>query len=320
MPSSITSAQRIDSHNSWPKKVGFAAELDFQQRIADAAGAAPFKTADLNDAGTAEFHRYLGNLIDGLDALPQRPDYTFDHCFRIIDSAAKQLTGKTKTTYAINEVYLNLFSTDPGTWSDIVEHLAFNIPMASAEYIARRLLDASIGKGTDPHAIASRAKKCLDSQRYAEITDKYSYGNFPGAPGAAVNACATFLRLLLATKRTSPLPKSKKSANAATYPALDLTVAANTLTSEEKLRLLLSLFLFVMRNERQHGSAVSPFRTSKATLERYASYYYALYCAYAFALGVISARDATTIQALTIFENVQVNISAFKKFFGTKAK
>jgi hypothetical protein len=317
MPSQKTSEQRIESHNDWPKKIEFSAELEFQKKIAAAGGLAPFKTAKLSDVSTEEFHRYLGTLIDGLDALPQRPDYLFDHCFRIIDAASKLLTNKSKTTYAISEVYLNIFSTDNAKWTNIVNLLCARMPKSSAEYISRRLLDASVNKGSDANAIATRARKCLGIHRFTEITQKYSYANV-GAPGNAVNKCASFLLLLLNTDK--PLPAAKKSGSASTYANLDLTVKSNLLTPQEKLRLIMSLFLFTMRNERQHGSAVSPFRTSKATLGRYASYYYAMVCAYTISLGVISARASGSISATTIEHNVRANLAEFEKFFGSNAR
>lgn len=318
MPILTTSDQRIQSHNAWPKKVEFSAEAEFQKKIATAGGLAPFATAKLADAGTPEFHRFLGSLIDGLDALPQRPDYLFDHCFRIIDAGAKMLTAKTRTTYAISEVYLNIFSTDHARWATVVNMLAASMPKSSSDYIARRLLDASIGKGSDPVAIVTRARKCLGNQRFAEITQKYSYAAAGAAPGSAVNECGSFLRLLLKTE--TPAKSAPKPGGLLKYPTLDLSAQGNLLKPEEKLRLILSLFLFTMRNERQHGSAVSPFRTSKAKLERYASFYYAMIFAYSVALGIISALDSKSIGAATILQNADANLAEFKKFFGANAK
>lgn len=317
MPSPTTSSQRIDHHNDWPKKIEFTAELEFQKKLAEFSGLAPFRTAKLLDVNTEEFHRYLGNLIDGLDALPQRPDYLFDHCFRIIDAGSKLLTGKTKTTHAISEAYLNIFSSDQNCWTDIVNSLCASLPKSSAEYIARRLLDASISKCADSNAIADRARKCLGNPRFSDITKKYAYANYGNSPGKVVSECASFLRLLL--KTNIPLSASRKGAKSSAYPNLDLSIQGNLLTPQEKLRFLMSVFLFTMRNERQHGSAVSPFRTSMASLKRYASYYYAMICAYTVSLGVISARARSSIDAQTISTNVSSNLDEFKKFFGANA-
>lgn len=313
MTSGITSSQRIQSHNGWPEKIDFSAELLFQKKLTEFGGLAPFRTANLANSSSTEFHRYLSNIIDGLDALPQRPDYLFDHCFRVIDAGSKILTGKSRTTYAISEAYLPIFSLDSSCWTHIVNQMCARMPKSSADYMARRLLDASIGKGTDPNAIVARARKCLGGKRFAEITQKYAYAS--SSAGKEVNELGTFLRLLLRTIA----PLAKKSATAAAYPSLDLTLPGNLLDAPNKLRVIMSLFLFTMRNERQHGSVASPFRTSMGTLARYASYYYAMICAYTICLGVISIREPTSITAATILSNLNVNLTEFGKFFGANA-
>lgn len=316
MPTPTTSEQRIELHNGWPKKVEFASELEFQKLLSKNGGLAPFKTAKLAEVATptsAEYHRFVGSIIDGLDALPQRPDYLFDHCFRVIDAGAKLLTAKSKTTQAIQEAYLPIFSTNPATWTDIVRQLCDAMPKSSSDYIAKRLLDASVLRGTDPHAISTRAKKCLPVQ-FAEMTQRYAYTGTTN--GKSVNDCGAYLRRLLKTNA----PATSKSASASSYPNLDLTVQGNLLSDGFKLRLLMSLFLFTMRNERQHGSSVSPFRTSMSSLARYASYYYAMICAYTVCLGVISAREPTAISAQDILINVNNNLNMFRSFFGANAK
>ena len=317
-----TSSKRIEYQNDWPTKIDFSAELEFQKKIEAAGGLAPFKTGKLTNVNSKDFHIYVGNLIDGLDALPHRPDYLFDHCFRIIDASSKTLTKKKKTTFAISEVNLNIFSTGKADWDQIADLMCKHMPTSTASYIATRLLDASLGKGTDAGAIVARGEKCISSKRFTEATKKYTYANYSG-PGVAVNKFASFIRLLL--KTSTPLKKTTKnssspSASTSNFSTLDLTKSANLLSKEDKIQFIITLLLFTMRNERQHGSSVSPFRTSKANLGRYASYYYAMICSYIIALGVVSTGFPKAISSSAILTNAQDNFAEFSKFFGSNAK
>lgn len=276
--------RRVVAHNVWPVATEFRAEAEFKDKIASLDGQAPFKTIALATNSNPAYQRCVGHLIDGLDALPNRPDYMFDHCVKVMDLAQRHLAQGNGLRGVMENLPPALLAEDPTSWEEIVKHLGQAIPRVTVDFLAKRLLQAYLGQGEKPKQVRDRAETAMGPTFYNAFCQKYTTdanGNTLQDFGINIPKAGSFLRLYL-----SGVPGTrKKKASAAV-----LNLTTNVIPAKTRMTVILSLLLFTVRNERAHGAVISPFRTSKANLERYESYYYLMLAGYVFALGTLVLR------------------------------
>jgi len=304
---------RIASHNGWPVITKTKAETDFSDLLDANPGLQvlipyPFDGIDDND-----FHRHLGMLIDGLEMLPKRPDHAFDFFFRAVDELSQMMTGKTKITDAVESlgprVCGSLATHD--AWKSFINLFSGKLPTPTARFMAQRVLDA-YGVKKDP--IRPRAERLFGEQRYKDFHQRFR-GRFAvedskGLAGGANNA-GVFLKHLVSQRAARPVGSGDQS-----YPTLDLADPSNIFDEPKALSAMMSLAAFTSRNERFHGSSLSPFRSSKASLSTYAGYYFEMLFVYTLAVGLmIELFDGCgDVDAWMI--NMNENIVKLDKLFG----
>jgi hypothetical protein len=276
--------RRVVAHNVWPVATEFRAETEFKNKIASQNGMAPFKTIALATNSNPAYQRCVGHLIDGLDALPHRPDYLFDHCVKVMDLAQRHLAKGKGMRGVMENLPAALLSQDSTSWEEITKQLGQAIPRVAVDLLAKRLLQAYLGQGEKPKQLRDRAETAMGEAFYNAFCKKYttdSSGNTLQDFGVNIPKAGSFLRLYLSGEPGT----RKKKASAAV-----LNLTTNAIPAETRMKVILSLLLFTVRNERAHGAVISPFRTSRANLERYENYYYLMLTAYVFALGTLVLR------------------------------
>ena len=304
---------RIATHNNWPNRVYFKAEEIFRDRLAKNNGKVPFKTIVLGSDSDHEYQKFIGHLIDGLEALPYRPDYLFDHCFRIIDCGADQLFPPKKGIQGIvqglDSLLLKIARHD---WEMITDALCNQMPLHTRQFIVKRMCSAYFGTDDNSVLLKARIIDCVGKTFYEEFIDKFSRdgkgGPAPIPSEVNFTKATSLLKLYLSGKAGT---RNKK----ATHPSLDLTKAGNLPSVNKRIEFILSILLFTMRNERAHGEVLSPFRTSKASINRYESYYFSMLAAYIFALGVLQLRNMGGVNGASILQCCQDNLNLQKTFF-----
>ncbi len=80
--------ERVNCHNKYPELVQFKAERKFKGKLDQANGVTPFEPTQIGYGDDAVYQTCIGHLIDGLEFLPYRPDYMFDHSFKVIAETA----------------------------------------------------------------------------------------------------------------------------------------------------------------------------------------------------------------------------------------
>jgi len=309
--------RRVEAHNNWPETTEFRAEIEFKEKLLAFDKFPPFKPISLGSNGDAGYQRCVGHLIDGLDALPLRPDYFFDHCFKVIDLSKEAVKSKTGIRGVMEKLPGALLKVDSTHWESIMDCLAAAIPRVTIDFLAKRLLEAPATLD-EQNKLKERADKCLGEKFYSAYCEKYLnpiidaettiperkreftfHENIPKA--------GSLLRLYLSGK-------SGTRPQAATVAALD--IINNPVKAEKRMQVLLSLLLFTIRNERAHGNVISPFRTSKAKFERYESYYYIMLVAYVFALGSLIVRfPSSSVSSEQVLQGCIHNIKLQRAFF-----
>lgn len=308
---------RIRSHNVWPVRTRSQAENDFSNLVEELTPTlflVPFKFANGNV--TPDFHRHLGMLIDSMEMLPSRPDHAFDICFRVVDELSQNLTSCGTITDALSGlgtfVCHNLGSS--ATWKDVIQEISKNLPPVTGRYLAQRLLE-SFPLAKDP--LKSRALGILGQKRYEQFFQKYRT-DLPTSTNpietehhvsTANNRAGEFLKLLISLR--APYPNATHSA----YSELDLSKPSLLFNHSDALNCMLSLLAYTARNERVHGSSLSPFRSSKASLTTYASYYFQFHLLYAISVGLMVESFPGCGASESWLENVKENFSKYALLF-----
>lgn len=275
--------ERIKAHNKWPKLTPFKAEEKFETVLAD-LGTVPFRPIILGENDHPDCQRCVGHLLDALEAMPKRPDLAFDACFRILDLIGTPLYPNSKLKGLCQGLPTQLIAADNHNWNAILDQLTNSMPLRTLEFLAKRLLTAP----RDNDSLNKRAKHAFGQNFHDAFLNKFApYGTDGKRPAVfdseIIKKAALLLKLYLSGKKgTRP--------QVATKSALDLASLANVPDARRRTEVILSLLLFMTRNERAHGNSISPFRTSKATVSRYQSYYFIMLSAYVFALALMNIK------------------------------
>lgn len=310
--------ERILIHNNFPMKKEFKAEILFRERLEFFENKAPFKTIELihnnHDLNNKDFQISIGHLIDGLEALPYRPDYMFDHCFRILDESGGMFYNEKGIKGVVQNLGAKLLTQSNNYWREIIDLLTKNVPLMTCRYLALKIISSKECVSKEDKEINKRVIDCIGEDLYNDFCENFKECNRNNIKSdeseknaEKINNAASFLRQLLRGTKAS-----KKSSH---NNKLDLTKENNLLSYQKRAEIILSLLLFTMRNERTHGSKLTPFKTSNSSLERYESYYYAMLSSYIFSLGVFELHSYGGVNSKKIMELTNLCINAQYKFF-----
>lgn len=307
--------ERVNIHNQFPEVILFKAEKKFREKLEKANKASPFIPIRFGYDGDTTFQTCVGHLVDGLEFLPFRPDYMFDHCFKVIDEAGGPLFFEKGITGVVQRLGNELLKHSRKDWEDIITLLGTCIPLMTCRFLAKRLCEAHFLSDTNSKSLSKRAISCFGKQFYTEFIEKFALDENDKKTGkispVSIEKGASFIKLYLSG--TVAGKRKKKAKESHTW--LDLSKQNNIPTPNQRIEFLLSLLLFNMRNERAHGAVLSPFRTSKSSIERYQSYYFAMLCSYTFCLGVLDLKGYASLNSDKIKNCVLENVELQSTFF-----
>lgn len=90
---------------------------------------------------------------------------------------------------------------------------------------------------------------------------------------------------------------------------------------EDTLHILVSGFLYTLRNDIMHGSSISITKSSKTTLGTFAIDYYAYLLLYYLLVTLIINKfptDYSNNDYCTLAKNIEENINLYKQLFGSE--
>lgn len=304
--------ERVNCHNKYPELVQFKAERKFKEKLDKAHGVIPFQPIQIGYGDDPVYQTCIGHLIDGLEFLPYRPDYMFDHSFKVIDEAAGYYFSGKGIKGIVQGLPAKLLNHSRADWEAIVDLLGKNIPLMTCRFLVKRICEAHFLTDRNSEQFKDRTGSCLGAQFYDEFINRFALDNDGQLTGnissEQINKGASFIKLYLSGKKGTKKIKSS-------YKCLDLTKEINVPSHNKRMEFLLSLLLFNMRNERAHGAVLSPFRTSKSSIERYQSYYFAMLCSYIFCLGALDLRGFGNVPASSILICAESNLKLQTRFF-----
>ncbi|KQW82041.1 hypothetical protein [Ensifer sp. Root127] len=305
------SQERVRSHNGWPEIKTFKAEVAYKGLLAKSNYLAPFEPIMISENVDPHYQRCVGHLLDALDVMPNRPDVAFDNLFRIIDFGGQQIIGPKKgVTGAVQKLPAKLMQIGGPDWEDTIDALISAMPLRLLEYLAKRILEPTAASSGLPN----RARHSFGDTFYDAFMAKYAFDatgtRLSPVPTENVKNAAKLLKLYLSGKVGT---RARSASNA----GLDLTKPKNVPDLRRRTEVILSLLLYTVRNERAHGATISPFRTSKATVQRYESFYFIMLAGYIFALGILQTKYGGC-EFSKIFEGCKANIALQRSFFSQR--
>ncbi|SDB54330.1 hypothetical protein SAMN02927930_02131 [Pseudidiomarina indica] len=305
--------ERVNCHNKYPEIVKFKAERKFEEKLGGTNGVTPFIPVQLGYGDDTIYQTCVGHLIDGLEFLPYRPDYMFDHCFKAIDEAGGYFFSNKGIKGIVQGLPGRLLNHSRADWEAITDLLGANIPLMTCRFLVKRICEAHFLTDGNSKQLSDRANHCFGTQFYDEFIKRFALDDAGQATGnisaERINKGASFLKLYLSGK------KGTKKSRYSSHKCLDLTDEKNLPTHKSRMELFLSLLLFNMRNERSHGAVLSPFRTSKSSIDRYKSYYFAMLCSYVFCLGAFELRGFGEMTGEKIKRCTEENVRLQLDFF-----
>ena len=305
--------KRIDYLNNWPNVEPFDIEKEYYNLVKKLKEEkdtifVPFQLKKNNDMF---YNKTISFMIEAIDQLEKYPNFSYEFIFKAYDCfmnhfypSISQITDKNKK-FCDNE-WKNVLNSQ-AKLNAAFEKLMAIIPVKACQYLYIRLVEKSadnkayqrvttdISGGSSPNSL--KRKDFVDA-----IEDKYGadYTNY----AATIRKASLLYRYLL--KHDSIIVDSK------TY----------NITIEDKLHILVSGFLYTLRNDIMHGSSISITKSSKTTLGTYAMDYFGYMLLYYLLIILILEKfssDYTTDSSINIYDtladNIEKNIDLYKQLF-----
>lgn len=298
------SKKRIDYNNTWPNhSIELTAEQNFKNALDDSNLDQIFKPIHLPLIEDVQFQRLLSFKIDIYEQLPLRPDIAFDLAWRTFEAYTTYFAKSNRWTVSkswkiLNKSCEDIFKNqinDETVLKSVFEELLNLIPLQATEFLIKRIFETtSIAIKSQQTQIKERVKDSLGTDLYDAIESKYGGTNFNATNQR--NA-ALLLKTIITGEEVNILGQKFK---------LDI---------EKISKFLINGLLYTYRNERFHGDAFSPFKSSKADMKTYSVSYYYLITTYFFIACLIYRNYDSIINITEVGEKLNDNNSRFKLIF-----
>ncbi len=307
-------AKRIDYLNNWPNVEPFDIEKKYYalvMKIKKENGTifVPFQLKKDNDAS---YNKTISFMIEAVDQLEKYPNFSYEFIFKAYDCFMdlfypefKQITDKNKKL--CDNEWKNTLEHNPRLLVAF-EKLIAAIPVKACQYLYIRLANSTADNkayqrvttgisGGSSHNSEKR-KNYIDA-----ITNKYGvdYTKYSETIGKA----SLLFRYIL--------KNNSFSIDSDTY----------NISTEDKLHILVSGFLYTLRNDIMHGASISITKSSKTTLGTYAIAYFAYLLLYYLLIMLIIDKfrvDYSDDVYNRLADNIEENINLYKQVFGKETE
>lgn len=296
------SKKRVDYNNKWPEKViSFSGQEAFNTLLNEKGIKNILRPIQIPYIEDFQFQRLLSFKIDIYEQLPKRPDIAFDLAWRTFEAYSAyfatignwnttktwKILNKTSEDILINQLNGNL------ELLQAIKNLFSSVPLQATEFLVRRLFETTTGSLKSQQAqIEERVKDSLGEDLFTSFKTKY--GTL--TPDSQRKA-GMLLQLMIAGNR------------------VDINGKNFQLSTLQTLKLLINGLLYTYRNERFHGDAFSPFKSSKTQIKTYAHSYFCLIATYFFISQLIFRHFESQFNLNTIANSLNENTIRFNLVF-----
>ena len=301
------SKKRIDYNNKWPNQIIiFSAQKSFLELLNSKGVQNILHPVKLPLIESTEFQRLLSFKIDIYEQLPNRPDIGFDLAWRTFEAYSSYIAKKShwkisktwKISNKISEDFFNNQYNRSYELNNAFVKLIKVIPLQATEYLIKRLFEEeSISIKSQQKQIRERVQDSLGIELFNAIQKKYG-----DLTAGKQRKAGILLQLIISGKE------------------IEIEDKKFQLSQLEIMKLLINGILYTYRNERFHGDAFSPFKSSRTKLKTYAHSYYLLIATYFFIVQLIYKDYSELFDLNEIAKSLNENTSRYNLVFEKQIK
>ena len=302
------SKKRIDYNNKWPDEIiKFAGQEAFEKLLNKKGIINILRPIQLPLINDFQFQRLLSFKIDIYEQLPYRPDIAFDLAWRTFEaySAYFSKVGNWNTTKAwkilnkvSEDILINQINENTNLQSVFLD-LMNSVPLQATEFLVKRLFESTTASlKSQQNQIIERVTDSLGPDLFDSFKTKYSVltPDIQRKAGMLLQIMVTGTKVNIGGKDFQ-------------------------LNNLQKIKFLINRLLYTYRNERFHGDAFSPFKSSKTQIKTYSHSYYCLITTYFFIAQLIYKHFEPEFNIDKIATTLKENITRYNLVFdGHKRK
>ena len=240
--------------------------------------------------------------------MPYKPHHAFSYAFICFDSYSEIYANTTNNEYNLTDRLkivaqkIDQLASQNSTIDFMLSQLLSAIPMQGAIFIYNELYKHFPTNKQTYYRMIHDCGNIISSTRQALFDDIYlKYGYNPSPQNNTVRKGSALLKKMMIEKDIS--------VNSHSY----------TITRLIRLHILLSGFLYSLRNRTMHGDSLSTTKSSKTNLKRYALNYYAFLSQYCICILMLTDQSGIPDKAAKyneIAREMVTNIENMKSLFG----
>ena len=290
--------KRIEYINNWPNIKRFEAELQYEEKFRSINNGTPFIPFKMVVDNNEFYNKAVSFLIDAVESLGHKPNHSFEFIFTAYDIYSKSVYSINRITnrnWRLTPDLCTLIESDTNlknAFSNLISH----IPQKSLQYLFVGIHKSQILDRSTKNSLGAE-----DSNRLALLNKVNS--NYPNDFANYANAIRPGSRLLYRI-----LTDSSVSIDSLTYH----------ISFEDQLHILLSGYIYSLRNDTAHGSVISITKSSMTNMATMANSYFAfLLTYYLFLLLTIDHISNNKSQDLAnLAQNITLNLNNYINLFG----
>ena len=301
--------KRIEYLNNWPNVEPFEIEkkyYDLVEKKKKERGTifVPFPLLKNNEVS---YNKTVSFMIEAFEQLEKFPNYSYEfifkayNCFIVNFYSSANITDRNKEL--CNNEWNNTLTSNHALKKTFEELIAL-IPVKACQYLYIRMTERStdnkpyqrvttdVNGASSPESI--QRKNIIDAieKKYGLDHDRYS---------ETIRKASLLYRYLLKNDTIS--------INTETY----------NISVKDRLHILVSGFLYTLRNDIMHGSSISITKSSKTTLGTYAIDYFGFLLKYYLLLFLILNKFSSQYPADVydkLSNNIKINMNLYDELFG----
>jgi hypothetical protein len=302
--------KRIDYINNWPNVEPFDIEKEYYvlvKKIKNESGTifVPFQLKKNNDTS---YNKTISFMIEAVEQIEKYPNFSYEFIFKAYDCfmelfypSIKQITDKNKKL--CDNEWKNILNSQPVLMRTFQKLMAV-IPVKACQYLYIRLTERTgSNKAYQRVTTDVSGSSSTDSMKRKDFVDaiETKYGVDYSKYAESIRKASLLYRYILKNNSISVDTK--------TY----------NIITEDKLHILVSGFLYTLRNDIMHGSSISITKSSKTTLGTFAINYFAYMLLYYLLLILIIHKFSADYPSDVydkLADNIELNINLYKQLFG----
>lgn len=302
--------KRIEYLNKWPNVEPFEIEkkyYDLVEKMKEDNGTIfiPFQLLKNTDTS---YNKMISFMIESIDQIEKYPNFSYEFIFKaydcFIDNFHAQYSQITDKSKKLCDNEWNDILTNNSILLQTFKKLISTIPVKACQYLYIRLTE----KNGDNKAYQRVTTDISGGSTNASVKRKNTVDAIEQKYGVDHNRYSDTIRKASLLYRYM-LKNDSVLINVETY----------NISLNDRLHILVSGFLYTLRNDIMHGSSISITKSSKTTLGTYAIDYFGFLLIYYLLLFLVIKKFSSDYPSDVyekLAENIEKNICLYKRLFG----